>query len=141
MLNPVDGRINNYEPLYKQVGIPPDTLSRFDLVFVIPDIREEAKDSNVGYAMLNARGIPHSGINGNSPIPKRTLMPLEDMQKLIAYAKTINPVLSREGGDEIHRIHKRYALDPQDDPRGHKVLPERRKPGIDRRYRISCRAV
>jgi replicative DNA helicase Mcm len=103
LLNPVDGRINNYEPLYKQVGIPPDTLSRFDLVFVIPDIREEAKDSHIGYAMLNARGIPHSGSNGNSPGPERTLMPLEDMQKLIAYAKTINPILSREAGDEIHR--------------------------------------
>ena len=103
MLNPVDGKLNSYDPWYKQVGIPPDTRSRFDLVFIMPDIREEVKDSKVGFAMLNARGIPHSGSNGNSPGSHQNLMKVDDLQKLIAHAKTINPTMSHEVGDAVHR--------------------------------------
>ncbi len=105
MLNPVDGKLDmNYgAPLHKQVGIPPDTLSRFDLTFIIPDVVEVKKDTKVGYAMLNARAIPHSGSNGNSPDSVNNLMPQKDIQKLIAHARTITPIFSREVGDELHR--------------------------------------
>lgn len=37
-LNPKHGRFDQYEPIPKQVNVPPDTLSRFDLVFTIFDV-------------------------------------------------------------------------------------------------------
>ncbi|MBU4490996.1 MAG: minichromosome maintenance protein MCM [Euryarchaeota archaeon] len=37
-LNPKNGRFDRYEPIPKQVNVPPDTLSRFDLVFTIFDV-------------------------------------------------------------------------------------------------------
>lgn len=37
-LNPKYGRFDVYEPIPKQVNVPPDTLSRFDLVFVMFDL-------------------------------------------------------------------------------------------------------
>jgi len=105
MLNPVDGKLDlTYGADWcKQVGIPPDTLSRFDLVFLMPDVAEAKRDSNIGYAMLNTRDIPHSGNNGNSLGSANNLMQLEEIQKLIAHAKTITPIFSRDAGDVIHK--------------------------------------
>ena len=37
-LNPKYGRFDQYEPIPKQVNVPPDTLSRFDLIFMMFDI-------------------------------------------------------------------------------------------------------
>jgi len=37
-LNPKYGRFDLYEPIPKQVNVPPDTLSRFDLIFTMFDI-------------------------------------------------------------------------------------------------------
>ncbi len=37
-LNPKYGRFDQYESIPKQVNVPPDTLSRFDLVFAIFDV-------------------------------------------------------------------------------------------------------
>lgn len=36
-LNPKLGRFDTFEPIAKQVNVPPDTLSRFDLVFLMLD--------------------------------------------------------------------------------------------------------
>ena len=40
-LNPKYGRFDQYEPIPKQVNVPPDTLSRFDLIFTIFDVPKE----------------------------------------------------------------------------------------------------
>lgn len=37
-LNPKYGRFDQYEPIPKQLNVPPDTLSRFDLVFTMFDV-------------------------------------------------------------------------------------------------------
>jgi len=37
-LNPKYGRFDVYEPIPKQVNVPPDTLSRFDLIFMMFDV-------------------------------------------------------------------------------------------------------
>ena len=37
-LNPKDGRFDQYESIPKQVNVPPDTLSRFDLIFTMFDV-------------------------------------------------------------------------------------------------------
>lgn len=37
-LNPKYGRFDQYEPIPKQVNVPPDTLSRFDLIFMMFDV-------------------------------------------------------------------------------------------------------
>ncbi len=43
-LNPKYGRFDQYEPIPKQVNVPPDTLSRFDLVFMMFDVPKKDDD-------------------------------------------------------------------------------------------------
>lgn len=44
-LNPKYGRFDRYEPIPKQLNVPPDTLSRFDLVFPMYDEPHEREDA------------------------------------------------------------------------------------------------
>ncbi len=41
-LNPKLGRFDRFEPIAKQVNVPPDTLSRFDLIFLMLDVPGKA---------------------------------------------------------------------------------------------------
>lgn len=43
-MNPKFGRFDRYEPLLKQIKIPPDTLSRLDLIFLLSDDINEKAD-------------------------------------------------------------------------------------------------
>lgn len=43
-LNPKYGRFDRYEPIPKQVNVPPDTLSRFDLIFIMFDEPKKIED-------------------------------------------------------------------------------------------------
>jgi replicative DNA helicase Mcm len=43
-LNPKYGRFDQFEPIPKQVNVPPDTLSRFDLIFMMFDVPKKYED-------------------------------------------------------------------------------------------------
>lgn len=52
-LNPKYGRFDRYEPIPKQVNVPPDTLSRFDLVFTMFDQPNEFEDTKTTEHITN----------------------------------------------------------------------------------------
>lgn len=52
-LNPKYGRFDRYEPFPKQLNVPPDTLSRFDLVFMMLDEPDEYKDTKTADHITN----------------------------------------------------------------------------------------
>lgn len=51
-LNPKYGRFDPYEPIPKQVNVPPDTLSRFDLAFMMFDVPKK-DDENTSNHITN----------------------------------------------------------------------------------------
>jgi len=52
-LNPKYGRFDRYVPYPKQLNVPPDTLSRFDLVFMMLDEPNEYQDTKTGDHITN----------------------------------------------------------------------------------------
>ncbi len=93
--NPKSGRFDPYEPLPEQVDIPPDTLSRFDLIYTLSDDVNETNDLLVGTKIADAwMGAPE--VNGDD-VP----IEIEVMQKYIAYAQTIHPEFKQEVVDAI----------------------------------------
>lgn len=91
-LNPKMGRFDLYEPILKQVKVPPDTLSRFDLVFLITD--EPKKNdiviaehiTNIWVEETEKRTGVYKEKNESTGPP----ISLEMMRKWIAHAKTID---------------------------------------------------
>jgi len=85
--NPAFGRYNYYRSLMENLHpLPVTILNRFDLIFIVKDTPEEARDREIASHILDFQ----MGGEIRPPIPAKLL------RKYIAYAKRINPKLTPE---------------------------------------------
>ncbi len=103
--NPKLGRFDPNEPPATQFNISPALLSRFDLIFAIRDVLDEAQDAKMadhiltGHRLASEKKIPSKGEKGEEILP--ALAP-DLLRKYIAYArKTVFPILSQEASEKI----------------------------------------
>ncbi len=92
--NPKDIRFDKYEEdLSKQIDIPSDTISRFDLIFKIQDIPEPDRDRKIAEHIDKLLGQVGAGST-----KEKVELPIsiETMQKYLAYAKTFEPVVPED---------------------------------------------
>jgi len=106
--NPKLGRFDPNIPPAQQFDIPPTLMSRFDLIFAIKDVLDEAKDRKLvdhvltGH-MFAAKKQKLSDIKDSAIIPP--IMPAL-LRKYISYArKNIHPVLSEEAANRIKEYY------------------------------------
>ncbi len=96
ILNPKYIRFDGYKPLIEQIPIPPDTLSRFDLVFKILDIPEQTKDRAVAEHQAKNWKRIESGSQGEevgvvAVADNSEVLPLEKLRKYVSHAKSFEP--------------------------------------------------
>lgn len=90
--NPKDSQYNPKLSVVENIQLPPTLLSRFDLIYLILDRVDSARDMQLARHILGL----YTSRNENLP-----LIPLEDFTDYIAYAKeNCNPVFT----DEAQRI-------------------------------------
>ncbi len=106
--NPKFGRFDPNTPPAQQFDIPPTLLSRFDLIFTIRDVLDEAQDRKIaehiilGHTLAGKKEKPASDSAITAAIPEDLL------RKYIAYARrNAFPVLTNEASDKI----KEYYLE------------------------------
>lgn len=81
LMNPKSGRFDPYELEGSQIVIPPDTLSRFDLIFALKDTPNQDLDAVIADKMLDAwQG------NGDEHEP---VLSADDLMKYLAFARSI----------------------------------------------------
>lgn len=97
--NPLYGRFDRYEPIPEQINIPPDTLSRFDLIFTIMDEVKESEDIKVIEKIAKIRT--------NAALSGVGVFSTEDLQKYLAYARTFDPVFTSSVVEEIQKQYVR----------------------------------
>ncbi|NJD51237.1 MAG: minichromosome maintenance protein MCM [Candidatus Methanoperedens sp.] len=106
--NPKFGRFDRYEPIAKQINMPPALLSRFDLIFILTDEPSVNRDTAIAEHILKAhyagelstrrKNIINSGISPDD-ITKameiiRPVLEAEKLRKYIAYTKrNIFPII------------------------------------------------
>ncbi|HYB59478.1 MAG TPA: minichromosome maintenance protein MCM [Candidatus Acidoferrales bacterium] len=106
--NPRYGRFDPYESIAEQINMQPTLLSRFDLIFVLTDVPNEGRDTDIAKHILAshfagelaASGSPDQEVHAAS----YSLSPAIEVQllrKFIAYAKRINPVLSEDAKQQF----------------------------------------
>ncbi len=100
--NPLNGHIDEYEPIIKQLGLNSFLFQRFDLVFVIrdkPDTIEDGLIYDKIHAACNKASLGDSVLN--------RVIPLELIKKYILYARTKpEPTIAPDAND----ILKSYYL-------------------------------
>lgn len=90
--NPKMGRYDEYTSIAEQINMPPQLLSRFDLIFTLKDFVDKNKDENIATTMLIDELEDYN--------EEREYISEEFMRKYISYAKTkICPKLTKESMD------------------------------------------
>jgi len=112
--NPKFGRFDPNMPPAQQFALSPALLSRFDLIFTIRDVLDEAKDKKMATHILVEHKVASearaAGVASITMATENTeIMPAIDadlFRKYIAYArKTVFPVLTNEATDKIRDFY------------------------------------
>ncbi len=95
--NPKFGRFDPYGLIAEQINLPPTLINRFDLIFPIKDIPDEARDSKLASHILTLH---------QDPDLEETDVPTTLLKKYMAYARqNINPKLSEGALEEIKAFY------------------------------------
>jgi len=95
--NPILGKYNPFQNLTDNISLPIPLLSRFDLIFVIKDQPAPAEDEKLASHILAV----HAKRGYNAPPPVEFSL----LKKYIAYAKKIQPNLTKEAMDRIREFY------------------------------------
>lgn len=108
--NPKFSRFENYEPLVNQIDLPPTLISRFDLFFMIRDVLDKTKDTEIANFILkthrageklskmkmHGRGVKKEVADKIEDLAMPAIEP-ELLRKYISYARQhVFPELSDE---------------------------------------------
>ena len=94
--NPKLGRFDPFQPIAKQIDVQPTLLNRFDLIFILRDLPDRAKDEAIATHVL----MEHQKAEAKNVIEKGLF------RKYIAYSKQrVQPKLTDEAVDEIKRFY------------------------------------
>jgi len=93
--NPKLGRFDPYEILAKQIELPSTLINRFDLIFPVKDLPDEAKDEKLAGFILKL----HKGEKGDE---EKQIIETNIIKRYVAYAKQfIKPKLTDQALNEI----------------------------------------
>lgn len=101
--NPKFGRFDPYQPIAQQIDIPPTLINRFDVIFMMRDLPERAKDEAIATHVL----LEHTRAAAKQYIDPKLF------RKYIAYAKQhIIPELTEKAVDEIKKFYVELRNSP-----------------------------
>ena len=95
--NPALGRYDPYRTVAENISLPVTILSRFDLIFVLRDVPEKDRDSRMSEHILE--------LHRKRAPPAEPEIPPDLLRKYIAYARSINPVLTPEAMEKLKEFY------------------------------------
>ena len=105
--NPMFGKYDPFKNLTENVNLPIPLLTRFDLIFVVRDIPQKERDRQIAQHIISQHGA--SGTDTTS------LVDIDILTKYLAYAKRIDPVLTKEAETEIMEFYlKMRSIEDED---------------------------
>ena len=110
--NPIGGRFNKYDPISKQINMPPTLLSRFDLIYTMIDLPSEERDTRtaehiiethyVGELFAQSKSSGRMDEDGKAKLQAqmeamKPAVPEDLLRKYVAWSKrNVFPVMSEE---------------------------------------------
>ncbi len=91
--NPMYGKYDPFKNITENVNLPIPLLTRFDLIFVVRDIPSKERDRNIAQHILN--------LHKPTGFETRSLIDFDTLTKYLAFAKRIDPILTKEAEEKI----------------------------------------
>jgi len=95
--NPALGRYDSYRTVAENISLPVTILSRFDLIFVLKDIPEKERDLQMSEHILE--------LHRKGASPSEPPIPPDILRKYIAFARGINPTLTKEALERLRDFY------------------------------------
>ncbi len=113
--NPKLGRFDPYEPIAKQINMPPALINRFDLIFSIKDLPDKEKDEELAHFILTMHKKHET---------ENVEIPTELLRKYLIYARQkIVPRLTDQALEEIKEYYVKMRSSGSSDDKGLKAIP------------------
>jgi len=105
--NPMYGKYDPFKNITENVNLPIPLLTRFDLIFVVRDIPSKERDRNIAQHILN--------LHKPTGVETRSLIDVDTLTKYLAFAKRIDPILTKEAEEKILEYYmKMRNVDSED---------------------------
>ncbi len=112
--NPKLGRFDPFGDIGKQINFPPALISRFDLIFILRDEPDKKRDDLIADHILQTHRDKSKSI---------TELSKEFLQKYIAYARALQPVLTQDAIKKIKDFYVSIRNAAGEDENGIKSVP------------------
>ncbi len=89
--NPKFGRFDRYEPIAKQINMPPALLSRFDLIFILTDEPSVSRDTAIAEHILKAHYAGELSVRRTNVIGSGI-----EMDEIMKAMEVIQPVIQAD---------------------------------------------
>ena len=122
--NPMFGKYDPFKNLTENVNLPIPLLTRFDLVFVVRDIPTPDKDRQIAEHIINQHGESGTDIT--------SLVDIDILTKYLAYAKRIDPILTKEAENKIVEFYLKMRSIEGDDKEKMITITPRQLEGLIR---------
>jgi len=114
--NPIYGKYDPYKNLTENVNLPIPLLTRFDLIFVVRDIPSREKDKKIAQHIISQ--------HASSGTDTTSLVDIDILTKYLAYAKRIEPVLTKEAETKIMEFYlKMRSIEGEDKEKTITITP------------------
>ena len=105
--NPMFGKYDPHKNLTENVNLPIPLLTRFDLIFVVRDIPGEERDRQIAQHIISQHGASRTDTT--------SLIDVDILTKYLAYAKRIEPTLTKEAESKIMEFYlKMRSIEGED---------------------------
>ena len=105
--NPMYGKYDPFKNITENVNLPIPLLTRFDLIFVVRDIPSKERDRNIAQHILE--------LHKPTGVETRSLIDVDILTKYLAFAKRIDPILTKEAEEKILEYYmKMRNVDSED---------------------------
>ncbi len=105
--NPMYGKYDPFKNITENVNLPIPLLTRFDLIFVVRDIPSKERDRNIAQHILD--------LHKPTGVETRSLIDVDILTKYLAFAKRIDPILTKEAEEKILEYYmKMRNVDSED---------------------------
>ena len=118
--NPIYGRYDDTRSASENIDFLPSILSRFDLIFIVRDVRDYNRDIEMAKSVMNVHVASGKEAAGGEDIP------METMKRYIAYCRAkCSPRLSEEASEILknHYVAIREDVRAQSPADGASAVP------------------
>ncbi|MBI5073041.1 helix-turn-helix domain-containing protein [Candidatus Woesearchaeota archaeon] len=113
--NPKLGRFDPYEPIAKQIDMPPALINRFDLIFSIKDLPDKEKDEKLAHFILSLH---------KKHVTEEVEIGTDMLRKYLIYARQkIMPRLSDEALEELKEYYVKMRSSGNSEEKGMQSIP------------------